>query len=110
MPLGQGSRAAKLAGLTIHEMAFLIEVVVDRAVNGGELLQRLHLPEALHCSLSSANPLADIGGEQRSEPVPPEANGFVTDVDAALEQQILDVPQRQREADIHHHHEADDLG
>ncbi len=34
----------------------------------------------------------------------------VANVDPALEQQILDVPQRQREVDIHYHHEADDLG
>ena len=31
-------------------------------------------------------------------------------VDATLEQEILDVPQAQREPDIHHHHEPDHLG
>jgi len=33
----------------------------------------------------------------------------MADVDAALEQQILDVPQRERETHVHHHHEADYL-
>jgi hypothetical protein len=34
----------------------------------------------------------------------------VRDIDAALMQQILDVSQREREADVHHHSKADDLG
>jgi hypothetical protein len=34
----------------------------------------------------------------------------VADVDAPLEEQIFDLPQRQRIADIHDHHEADHLG
>jgi hypothetical protein len=33
----------------------------------------------------------------------------VTDVEAPLEEQIFDLPQRQRIADIHHHREADHL-
>ena len=32
------------------------------------------------------------------------------DIDAALVEQILDVPQRARKADVHHHRKADDLG
>ena len=35
---------------------------------------------------------------------------LVANVDTSLEQQIFDLSQRQRVADIHHHHEADDLG
>ncbi len=31
-------------------------------------------------------------------------------VDAALVQQVFDIPQRHRVTDIHHHREADDLG
>ncbi|CUH36847.1 hypothetical protein JSE7799_01243 [Jannaschia seosinensis] len=42
--------------------------------------------------------------------MPPEAHRLVADVDAALVQQILDVPQRQRETDVHHHRQSDDLG
>ena len=39
-----------------------------------------------------------------------EATLLVADVDATLGQQVLDLPQRQREPDIHHHSEPDDLG
>ncbi|MDH3918748.1 MAG: hypothetical protein OEU25_11280 [Rhodospirillales bacterium] len=45
-----------------------------------------------------------------SEPVPPEPNGFVADIDTALEQQIFNLPQCQPVADVHHHREADHLG
>jgi hypothetical protein len=34
---------------------------------------------------------------------------FMANVDAALEQQVLDVSQRQREADVHHHDQPDHL-
>jgi hypothetical protein len=34
----------------------------------------------------------------------------MADVDVALEQQIFDLPQRQRIADVHHHREADYFG
>jgi hypothetical protein len=33
----------------------------------------------------------------------------VAQVDAALGEQVLDVPQRQREPHVHHHHQADHL-
>jgi len=38
--------------------------------------------------------LADIIGEHRSEPVPPEADGLVADVDAPFMEQIFDVSKR----------------
>jgi hypothetical protein len=53
---------------------------------------------------------ADFGGENRSKPVPPEPNRFVRDVDTALVQEVLDVPERQRIPDVHHHCKADNLG
>jgi hypothetical protein len=34
----------------------------------------------------------------------------MSDVDASLMEQVLDVSQRKRETDVHHHREADDLG
>ena len=39
-------------------------------------------------------PLPDLRGEHRTEPVPPEPYRLVADIDATLEQQILDLPQR----------------
>ena len=53
--------------------------------------------------------LPDRGRKHRTEPVPPVPNRLVADVDPPLEQNILDLSQRQRIADIHHHHEADHL-
>jgi hypothetical protein len=47
--------------------------------------------------------------EHRAEPVPPVAHRLMANVDAALEQQALHIPQRQREADVHHHYQADHL-
>ena len=43
-------------------------------------------------------------------PVPPEPHRLMADIDATLEQQILDLAQRQRIADVQHHSEADHLG
>ena len=38
LPLGQGSRAAKLVGVSIGEMALGVEVVVDVGMDRGTLL------------------------------------------------------------------------
>ncbi len=55
-------------------------------------------------------PLSDLGVKHRTKPVPPKPHRLVTNVDAALEQQVFDLAQRQWIADVHHHGEADDLG
>ena len=47
--------------------------------------------------------------EHRTEPVPPEPHCFVADINAPLEQEILDLSQRKRITDVHHHREADYL-
>jgi hypothetical protein len=53
---------------------------------------------------------ADLRRENRPEAVPPKPNRLMGDVDASLVQQILDIPQRKRIADLHHHREADNFG
>jgi hypothetical protein len=53
---------------------------------------------------------ADLSGKYWAKSVPPKPNGFVADVDAAFVQQNLHAPTRQRETDIHHHGQTDDLG
>jgi hypothetical protein len=53
--------------------------------------------------------LADLGGEHRAEPVPRGPDCFMTDIDAAFLQQILDIAKGQREANEHHHRQADNL-
>jgi len=52
-----------------------------------------------------AHPLAaNVAGKERPEPVPPLAHGLMADIDAALEQQVLDVPQGEWETHVHHDH------
>ena len=64
-----------------------------------------------HVTPHAADPMsADVAGEQRPEPVPPVAHRLMADVDAALEQQVFYIPQRQGGPDVHHHHEPDHLG
>ncbi len=51
----------------------------------------------------------DLGGEHRAGPVPPISHSLVVDLDAALVQEILDVTQRERKADVEHRRQTDDL-
>ncbi len=51
----------------------------------------------------------DLRGKQWAKAVPPVPNGLMADVDAALEQKIFDLPQRQGVTDIQHHRAADYL-
>lgn len=55
-------------------------------------------------------PATDVSGEQRAELVPPQPNRLVTDIDAALKQQVFDVPQVQRDSHADQHCVADYLG
>lgn len=41
---------------------------------------------------------------------PSETHRLVAYVDPSLEQQVFDVPQAQREADVHQYNQANDLG
>ena len=53
-------------------------------------------------------PSADFGREDWSETVLSVANSFVADLDAAFVEDILQLPQGQREADVEHYRETDD--
>lgn len=53
-PLGESGAVGLLEGVSGIEVAVLVEVVVDRRVNGGELLKTSHLPEAEHRPLPSS--------------------------------------------------------
>ena len=53
---------------------------------------------------------ADLATSHRTEPVPQEPDRLVADIDAALEQEVFDLAQRKRIANVHHHRQADDLG
>jgi hypothetical protein len=103
--------------LAVDDGSFLVEVVVNLAVDrrfqhlalvidgSSEVVQLavdFHvdlvevpapLGELAHLRAALA---ADLRGEHRAKPVPPVADGLEADVDAPLEQQVLDVAQRQR--------------
>lgn len=52
----------------------------------------------------------DLLGEDRAKAVPPEADRFVTDVDPAFVQDILNLAQAERVPDVVHHRQFDDFG
>ncbi len=54
--------------------------------------------------------MLSVGCEQWTEPVPPQPNRFVAEVDSALEKQVIHIPQRQRKPDIHEYDKPDHLG
>jgi len=51
-----------------------------------------------------------LSGEPGPEAVPPETHGLVADISSTFEQNVFDLAERQRVADVHHHRETDDLG
>ena len=56
-PLGQGSGSILLKIVVAVEMAFKVEVVMDRGVSGGEFLQGLYVPEFCHSLFRSSKRL-----------------------------------------------------
>jgi hypothetical protein len=47
--------------------------------------------------------LRDLAGEHRPKPVPPQPHRLMADVDAALEQQVLDIAQHFDPNSVHPH-------
>ena len=60
-------------------------------------------PHALNASL------ADFGGVNWAEAVPPEMDRLSADLYTALVQKALDIPERERESDVLHCRQVDDL-
>jgi len=52
----------------------------------------------------------DVCGEHGTEPIPPEPNRLMANVDPSLKQQVLHVSQTERKPHIHHHNQPNDLG
>lgn len=77
LPLRKCGGATLVVGLVVDKMAFVIEVVVDVGLDGGELLQRLHLPEPQHlfqstwtaCSIGDASPFEPVSCAKRQRVV-----------------------------------------
>ena len=51
-----------------------------------------------------------LSGEHWPKPVPPVPHRFVANVDATFEQNVFNLAQRKRIADVQHHREPNDLG
>src|SRR6056297_1346059 len=105
-----GLPVTRLRDEAFQHLAFVINStpqVVLFAIDLHEHLVQTPAPPAGAHALDP--PLSDLGGEDRTEPMPPEPDGLVADVDAALMEQVLDIPQREREANVEHHRQADDL-
>ena len=54
--------------------------------------------------------LADFTRKRGAKSIPPIANSFMANVDAAFMKQIFNVAKRKWKSDVHHHGQADDLG
>jgi hypothetical protein len=82
--------------------------VVPLTVDLHENLVKMPLPMARSQPLDPA--LADLVREHQAETMPPEPHSFMAHVDAALVEQVFDIPERKREPHIEHHCQADYLG
>jgi hypothetical protein len=96
----------------LQDFAFVINrspEIVQLTVDANENLVEMPLPLRIR-SQGARLFLVDKTGEFRSEPVPSGPDGLMAHVNAALMQQILDLPQGKRKSDVHHHRDPDDLG
>ncbi len=59
-PLGQGGGTVLFEDVAAAEVAVVIELVMDRGVDGGEFLKGLHIPEPRHRPLSSSERLMRV--------------------------------------------------
>jgi hypothetical protein len=56
-PLGQGNRTVLFEDIAAVEVTVLVEVIVDRGMGSGKLLEGFHAPELRHRSFSSSEGL-----------------------------------------------------
>src|SRR5271166_4554358 len=93
------------------ELAFMIDGAPEIAELAVDLHERLiQMPTPLRIEAHVRYPLlSDLGGEHRAKPVPPKPDGLMADVDPPLNQEILDVAQRQRIFHVHHHDQTNHL-
>jgi hypothetical protein len=97
---GFGDVAFQHLTLVIHCAPQVVRLAVDLYVD------LIEVPPPVAESPHAADQPLDVSSEHRPEPVPPKTNSLVANVDPALEHEVLDVTQRKREANIHHHYEA----
>ena len=99
-----------LCGEDFEHLTFVIEgtpEVVHLSVDPYEHLIKMPTPVRPVAPVYAPPP--DLASEHRSKPIPPVPHRLVADVDATFEQNVFNLAQRQRIADIQHHSEANDL-
>ena len=96
---------------SLQDLAFMVDgapKVAELAVDPHKDLIQMPAPLRIAAHVRDAS-LADLSGEHRAKPVPPEPDRLMADVDPAFGQQVLDVSKRQWKSDVHHHNQTDDL-
>jgi len=81
-------------GENLKHLAFVIHCapeVIRFAVDPNEHFVQVPSPSRKRPTMNASFP--DLSGEYWTEPVPPEPNRLVANIDASLEQQIFDLPQ-----------------
>jgi hypothetical protein len=66
--------------------------VVRLAINSDKYF--VQVPALVRARMMMNSMPADLGGKQRTDPVPPEPHRLVADIDTALKQQVLDLAQQ----------------
>ena len=61
-PLGQGGGPGLFENIAAVDMALVVEVVVDRGMDGGEFLQSLYIPKSGHYPFPSSERLVRVLG------------------------------------------------
>jgi hypothetical protein len=102
---------ARLADDAFQHFTFVIDSapkVVRHSVDLHVDLIQVPLPVAMHAHrLDTFYPA--LGSEHRAKSVPPILHSLMVNLDAALVQEIRYVAQRERETDVEHHRQVDDL-
>jgi len=85
---------APFRGKDLEHFAFVIDgppEAMHLAIDPDENLVQMPAPTGIQTLMNP--PLPDLGGEYPSEPVPPETDCLVTDVDAPFEKDVLNLAQ-----------------
>ena len=81
--------------------------IVSLAVDLHEHLIQMPTPSAgFHARNTS---FSYLRREQWTEPMPPKSHSFMADIDATFVEQIFHIAKGQRETNVHHNRQADDL-
>lgn len=82
------------------------------APSKGDFLQRFGSSTAVRNARAVTGPIPGtltLGESCGVVALPPETHGFVAHVDASFVEEVFDVPERKREANLEHHRRADDF-